>query len=544
MSSTEFDENKILDFNVEGAPLRINTLNVENLSLYLHEKRVRTSQGKIIQPLHAGHLLVLKDPARFKVLACGRRWGKTMLTSLVALSVLFQPRRRVWVVAPDYSLGEKVFRELHNILVTQLKLIKPGKPGGGKARNQKGEYYLELPWGSVLEVKSMENPDSLAGEALDLVIVDEAALNPNIYDIWTQMIKPTLMDKEGSAMMISTPRGKNSFYKMYLMGQKGLRQRQGLLDITKDAKLGIDDDMTDWSSFKQTSYDNPLLASTPEKSKEEIDKSYREAINNGKIVQFKQEYLADFEAVADIVFPGFYVETTEEVKYPNVVDYKFHPGEGPIFAACDHNFARPASTIFAQINKFQDIIIFDECFTAKTTSYMQAQQILNKEEELTALANSIWTSESAPAHFFRKIKVMKTVADISGDQVQLNGRSAWDDMEAVLGYRPVGLKQARETGCNLIRHWCQYPEFDSYGRPQLLPNGEQKTVPKLFISRNCPNLIYALNTAKFKKSKNNGLKEDYDETPEGYEGLIDALRYLLVYLLHDNGSHFTIVQGL
>lgn len=530
-------------FNIEGAPLRINTLAINDLANHLHEKKIRTSQGKIIQPLHSGHIKVINDPARYKVLACGRRWGKTLLTSLVALSVLFQPRRRVWVCAPDYALGEKVFREIYNILVTQMKIIRIGKPGGGKARFQKGDFYLELPWGSVLEVKSMENPDSLAGEALDLVIVDEAALNPQIYDIWTMMIKPTLMDKEGSAIFISTPRGRNGFYKMFLMGQKGLKQRLGEADIIADEALGVDDDMTEWSSFRQTSYDNPLLASTPEKSKEEIDKSYREAVNNGKIVQFKQEYLADFEAVSDMCFPGLITEPDEKHKFANIVDYRWHPNEGAIFAACDHNFAKPASTIYAQVNKFNDVVIFDEHFTPKTTSYMQAQQILNKEKEINKLARKIWAEENYPIVKIRDIKFKAVVADISGNQVQLNGRSAWDDMESILGYRPVGLKQDREIGSNMIRHWLQFPEFDQYGRPVILEGGEQKTLPKLFISRNCVNLIYALSTAKFKKTKAGALKEDYDETVEGYEGLIDALRYLLVYLFHDRGNHLTITTG-
>lgn len=527
----------------EGKPLRIHELNIEALALMLHENKIRTSQGKIIQPLHSGHLTVCLDPARFKVLACGRRWGKTLYTSLVALAVLMQPRRRVFIVAPDYSLCEKVFRELYNILVIQLKLIKPGKPGGGRARNQKGEYFLETPWGSVLEAKSLENPDSLAGEALDLVIVDEAALNAQIYDIWVQMIKPTLMDKSGSAIFISTPRGRNGFYKLFLMGDKGKKQREGKLDIVVDKNLGIDDDMTDWSAIRQTSYDNPLLAATPEESKKEIDKSYREAVQNGKVIQFKQEYLADFEAVSDTCFPGFITEALDENTFPNVVDYKWHPDEGPIFAACDHNFAKPASTIFLQVNKFNDVIIFDECFTAKTTSFMQAQQILNKEKEYTDLAHLIWAGEGRPEAKWKSIKVQSVIADISGDQVQLNGRSAWDDMQSVLGYRPVGLKQDREIGSNMIRHWLQFPEFDQHGRPILFPDGTQKTGPKLFVSRNCVNTIIALSTAKFKKSKNGILKEDYEEFPEGYEGLLDALRYALVYLFHDRGQHISIMGG-
>lgn len=536
-------ETPTLDYNIEGKPLRIHDLNIEELALHLNSKKIRTSQGKAIQPLHAGHLKILEDNARYKVLACGRRYGKTFLVVLMALAVLFQTRRRVWIIAPDYSLCEKVFRELYNILVTQMKIIQPGKPGKGRARNQKGDYYLETPWGSVLEAKSLENPDSLAGEANDLVIVDEAALADNIYDTWVQMIKPTLMDKEGSAIFISTPRGRNSFYKMYLLGQKGKKQRLGELDITFNDENGVDDNMTEWSSFKQTSYDNPLLAVSPEKSKEEIDKSYREAINTGKVVQFQQEYMADFEAVADICFPNFFTEASNTCKHPHVVDYNWHPNEGPIFSSSDHNFAKPAATIFAQVNKYNDVMIFDERFTPKTTTYMQAQQILDKEAELHEHAKKIWTKEQYPMQYWNKIKFRDIIADISGDQRQLNGRSAWDDFESILNRRPVGLKQQREIGCNMIRQWMSTPQFDGKGRPILDNKGKPKTYPKLFISSNCVNLIYALSTSKFKKTKAGSLKEDYEETSEGHEGLLDALRYLIVYLFHDTGQHLTIVQG-
>jgi len=529
-----------VQYNAEGSPLRIHELNIEGLARWLNDKKVRTTQGKLIQPLHNGHLEVIKDPARFKVLACGRRWGKTLLTSLTALAVLMQPNRRVWIVAPDYGLTEKVFRELYSILVTQLKLIEPGVKG--RARNQKGDYYLETPWGSVLEAKSMERPDSLAGEANDLVIVDEAALDPRLDDIWVQMIQPTLMDKEGSAVFISTPRGKNSFYKLHLFGSVGKKQREGKLQIVFDEATGTNNDMREWSSFQRTSYDNPLLAATPEKSKEEIDSAYRRSILAGKVQKFKQEYLADFESVADLCFPGFIVEESENDKHPNVVDYKWHPDAGPIYAACDHNFAKPASTIFAQINQYGDVVIFDEKFTKSTTSFMQAQQILEKEKELNKTAFEVWKEEKQTLKNKRYIKFVDVVADISGDQVQLNGRSAWDDFEVVLGKRPVGLKQDRETGCNMIRLWMNFPKFDEKGRP-VLKDREPETFPKLFISRNCVNVIYALSNAAFKKSKLGALKEDYEETPEGYEGLIDALRYLIVYLFHDTGQHVTVMQG-
>ena len=62
--------------NSEGRPIRIHELDIEGLAQWLTEKKIRTSQGKLIMPLHNGHKEVLKDQARFKVLACGRRWKR------------------------------------------------------------------------------------------------------------------------------------------------------------------------------------------------------------------------------------------------------------------------------------------------------------------------------------------------------------------------------------------------------------------------------------------------------------------------------------
>jgi hypothetical protein len=327
------------------------------------------------------------------------------------------------------------------------------------------------------------------------------------------------------------------------MGAKGTAQREGRVQIKYDESLKLDDDMTEWSSFKRTSYDNPLLSASPEKSKEEIDKAYKRAVYAGQLIKFKQEYLADFEAVSDIVFPGFKTETSETVKHPNVIDYIYHPDEGPAYAACDHNFAKPASTIFLQVNKNNDVVVFDERFTPRTTTFEQAQQIKEKSLELNKYAQKLHKKGQLVHVSPSEVFIEDTIADIAGDQVQLNGRKAWDDFEEVLGYRPRGLKQDRETGCNLIRLWTQFPEFDRHGQAMKNDLGEYVTYPKLFISSNCTNLIYALSTAKFRKTKNGALKEDYEEVKEGYEGLLDALRYALVYLFHDTDSQVQITGG-
>ncbi len=56
----------------EGKPLRINELDIKELANWLNSKKIRTSQGKIYQPLHNGHIEIINDVARFKVLSCGK----------------------------------------------------------------------------------------------------------------------------------------------------------------------------------------------------------------------------------------------------------------------------------------------------------------------------------------------------------------------------------------------------------------------------------------------------------------------------------------
>lgn len=527
----------------EGKPLRLSNLDVIGLGNLLHEKNIRTSQGKIILPLHDAHREILTDEGRFKVLSAGRRFSKSLLAALSAIAVFMQPSRKIWIVAPTYNHAEKVFRECWHIIVNQLKLVQPGSKNKGRGRNQKGEYFLQSPWGSVIEAKSMERPDSLAGDALDFIVVDEAALQENLDDVWNQMLMPTLLDKEGSALLISSPRGRNDFYKLYQMGQLGLKQRNGEVKIIKDPETGISNDVSDWSSFRKTSYDNPFLASSPEKSKEEIDGAYRRAILSGKVIKFKQEYLADFDAVADIVFPEFKEEATEEYKYPNVVDYNWHPDNGLLYTSSDYNYAKPASTIYAQINNFGEVIIFDEDFTPNTTTYMQAQHILDKCISLDKQAKKIWKSEGKHPKEFYPIQFEAVIGDISGDQSQLNGRTAWDDFEEILGVRPVGLKQPREVGCNMVRQFLQTPMLDERGRPLLKENNDPVTCPRLYISNNCRELIFALSAAKFKQGKQGLVKEDYNEMTSGHEGLLDALRYLLVYIFHERGNNISISGG-
>jgi hypothetical protein len=196
---------------------------------------------------HPGQAAVHNSPARFKVLAAGRRWGKTRLGVHECLDVASQGGR-AWWVAPNYKMSEVGWRPLRRM--------------GGKigAEIRKVDRQVILPSGGDVTVRSADNPDSLRGEGLDFAVFDECAFTQETA--WTEAIRPALSDRKGSAMFISTPKGRNWFWRMY---QRGL-------------------DGGEWQCWQLPTSDNPYIDPA------EIEAA-REMLPE---LTFEQEYLAVF----------------------------------------------------------------------------------------------------------------------------------------------------------------------------------------------------------------------------------------------------------
>lgn len=147
---------------------------------------------------------ILLTNARFKIVVCGRRWGKTTLGLIAATEMVVQGGY-VWWVLPNYGMASDVWREVKETLrpVTVAK--------------NEVERRIDVIGGGYLSVKSADNPDSLRGSGLDLVVIDEAAQIKE--EAWTAALRPALSDRVGGALLISTPRGRNWFYYLYLAGQ-------------------------------------------------------------------------------------------------------------------------------------------------------------------------------------------------------------------------------------------------------------------------------------------------------------------------------------
>jgi len=154
--------------------------------------------------------------ARFQILCCGRRWGKTTFGGNELTVAAADPTDPgyYWIVGPNYVQGEKEFRILYQNLVNKLKL-------GGNIKKQynvnQGQMRIEMPWGTIIEVKSADRKDSLLGEGLKGVIMAEAARHDK--DTWEMYIRPALADSKGWAKFTSTPKGHNWYQGLWLMGQ-------------------------------------------------------------------------------------------------------------------------------------------------------------------------------------------------------------------------------------------------------------------------------------------------------------------------------------
>ena len=118
---------------------------------------------------HPGQYKIHKalEEKKIVVACCGRRWGKSMAAAREAEALVSQPNKHVWIVAPTYSTSERIFRIVYDDMI-----IKHNLPTRRKSLN---DQYIEFEWGSTIEGKSAEHPESCIGAGNDLIILDEVS---------------------------------------------------------------------------------------------------------------------------------------------------------------------------------------------------------------------------------------------------------------------------------------------------------------------------------------------------------------------------------
>jgi hypothetical protein len=210
--------------------------------------------------------VIAGDDHRFRVLNCGRRFGKTSLAVEEIKGKAVAKPNRIAYTAPTYQQArdiawELLKKELRAIVlsVNEARLeIRTRALGGGE---------------SFIILRGWEAIETLRGQALDFIVPDEVAKCRNFMRKWQEVIRPMLTDRRGEGLFMSTPQGFDEFYDLY----------------------NLQESDTEFKSFHFTTYDNPFIPV------EEIDAARRSLPED----TFAQEYLADFRKRQGLVYPEF-----------------------------------------------------------------------------------------------------------------------------------------------------------------------------------------------------------------------------------------------
>jgi phage terminase large subunit-like protein len=230
--------------------------------------------------LLAWQIEVWKHPARFKVIAAGRRTGKSnYVIKKVLKKALEAPEgSAVAYIAPTLAQARQICWDA---------MLEQGK--GVVKSAHVNNMDIVLTTGRKIHVRSAENPDTMRGLKLFYAAIDEGAFIANLKALWEKVLRPALADLEGEADFISSPDGRNDFYELY--------------------QYALTSGDPEWAAFHYTTRDNPTI---PVKEIEAAKKSLSTLV-------FKQEFEASFATAGQEVFKEEWIITGKEPQYGSYV---------------------------------------------------------------------------------------------------------------------------------------------------------------------------------------------------------------------------------
>ncbi len=217
--------------------------------------------------LHPAQRQIVSDTHRFRVLVCGRKFGKTTLAAEEITGCSFAKKdRRVMYLSPTLEDSRRLMWDRLN---KQLKHVIQ------KSNDTRLELKISTVDGGSSDIflSSWEKVQDHRGDEFDFIVPDETQDYREFWLGWQEALRPTLSPRKGSALFMGTPKGFNHFYDLFQFESRD----------------------SDYKSFHFTSYDNPFLDVT------EINKAKAELTED----RFAQEYLADFRKTEGLVYKEF-----------------------------------------------------------------------------------------------------------------------------------------------------------------------------------------------------------------------------------------------
>lgn len=285
---------------------------------------------------HEAQKKVHYDTHRHRVLANGRRWGKTLLggkevevTNLV-LNRYGSPQRG-WIVGPNYADAEKEFRVVYDSLRAQgydrMDLVPKFVNNADS-----GNMHIRTRWGWDIQCRSAQYPESLVGEGLDFVVMVEAGRQK--ARTWSKYIRPALSDKRGWSLHTGVPEGDTSQSLLYALWQRG---QSGKLNHRS------------WASWRMPSWTNRIIFPGGRQDEEIL-----EAEEDLTEDEFASQYGAEFVDKVGRVMK----EWDDEV---HLRDLTFNP-KWPLYAGVDYGFTNPFVWLWIQVDPFDNVYVLEEFY--------------------------------------------------------------------------------------------------------------------------------------------------------------------------------------
>ena len=258
---------------------------------------------------------VFINDSRFRVLAAGRRFGKTYLACTELIRAACGPGRMAWYVAPTYRQAKRIAWKPLKQLTRRFWAAQPNET----------DLRIDLMGGGTIALRGADNYDNLRGEGLDFVVLDEFA--SMALEAWTEVLRPALSDRLGGALFVGTPQGRNHFYELFQASQ----QQEG------------------WAAFQFTTEQGGLV--TPA----ELEAARRDLDER----TYRQEYQASFEnLVTGLAYYAFDRDC-------NVKSLAYKPGEDIVWAL-DFNM-NPFCSLLGQLEGNQVRILEELILTDSNT---------------------------------------------------------------------------------------------------------------------------------------------------------------------------------
>jgi len=273
---------------------------------------------------------------------------------------------------------------------------------------------------SKLFLRGWESVDTLRGQPFDLLIPDEVAMMRNFWAGWNEVLRPTLTDRRGSAMFISTPKGFNHFYDLCNVSDQ------------------------DWEHFHFTTYNNPHIPV------DEIEDAKRQLPED----VFAQEYMADFRKQQGLVYKEF-------MRDRHIVDTE--PDDGNVMeyiAGVDFGYTNPTAVIHIKKDMMGNWWITDEWYRTGQSEEQIADYVF------TCGFNKVYADPESPSAI-----AALTKRHIHVSEVVKNKDSVVNGISQVRSLFKQGKIKIHRRCVNLIS------ELESYRYPDRKPDHNEPEVP-------------------------------------------------------------------